>query len=70
MKWYVEQKAGFHATFTSLGKDLLAIFYLPICHIVGLEILLYFFQTTSTHIADHIQEWNQRISLCKVETTP
>jgi hypothetical protein len=38
-KWYMEEKARSHATFTSLAKDFLAFFQLPLHHDTNLEIL-------------------------------
>jgi hypothetical protein len=51
-KWYVEEKYGSHVTFESLAKTFLSFFQLPIHHDNGLELLLEFKQTSSTHIAD------------------
>ena len=69
-KWYVEEKSGSHVTFESLAKEFLTFFQLPIHHDNGLELLSNFKQTSSTHIIEHIHEWCQRRSLCKVDATP
>jgi hypothetical protein len=67
-KWYVDEKSGSHVTFESLAKTFLTFFQLPFHHENGIELLSEFKQTSTTHIADHIHEWRQRRSLCKVET--
>jgi len=58
-KWYIKDKPGSHATFTSLGNDFLSFFELPLHHDTSLEILSCFPKTTSTHIVDHIHEWHR-----------
>jgi hypothetical protein len=68
-KWYVDEKSGSHATFESLTKAFLSFFQLPVHHDTGLELLSDFKQTTAIHISNHIHEWCQRRSLCKVEIT-
>jgi hypothetical protein len=68
-KWYVEEKSGSHTTFESLAKAFLTFFQLPIRHDNDLELLSNFKQILATHIADHIDEWHRRRSLCKAETT-
>jgi hypothetical protein len=50
-----------------LAKAVLIFFQLPIRHDNGLEILSYFKQNSSTHIADHIHEWRWQCSLYKQE---
>jgi hypothetical protein len=63
-KWYVDEKSGSHVTFKSL-----AFFQLPGHHETGIKLLFECKQTSIAHIYDHIHEWRQRHSLCKVETT-
>jgi hypothetical protein len=58
-----------HPTFTSSMKDFLAFFQLPLCHGTSLEIITDLRQTTSTHISNHIHEWNRQRILCKIEVT-
>ena len=45
----------------------LQYFQLPIRYDEGVEILLSFRQNTVTHINDHIHEWWQCRSLCKIQ---
>jgi hypothetical protein len=68
-KWYVDKKSVSHVTFESLAKAFLSFSKLPVHHDTILEILSEFKQTNAIHIADHIHQWHQQHSLCKVETT-
>ena len=45
----------------------LQYFQLPVRYDEGVEILLSCCQNTATHITDHIHEWRQRRSLCKIQ---
>ena len=46
---------------------LLQYFQLPVRYDEGVEILLSCCQNTATRINDHIHEWRQRCSLCKIQ---
>jgi hypothetical protein len=52
-----------------LAKAFLTFFQLTIHHDNGLELLSYFKQTASTHIADHIHKWHWHCSLYKANAT-
>jgi hypothetical protein len=69
VKWYVDEKIGSHVTFESLAKAFLCFFQLPFRHDTGLEILSELKKATVVHIVDHNNEWYQKHSLCKAETT-
>ena len=45
----------------------LQYFQLPVRYDEGVEILLSCRQNTATHITDHIHEWRQCCSLCKIQ---
>jgi hypothetical protein len=69
-KWYVKEKPESHVTFEYLAKAFLTFFQLPIRHDNGLELLSDFKQTASTHIVDHIHEWQCHCSLYKDNAIP
>ena len=66
-KWYIELPQAKYPNFNSLSFMFLQYFQLPIRYDEGVDILIYFFQNTMTHITDHIHEWWQRRSLCKIQ---
>ena len=45
----------------------LQYFQLPVRYDEGVEILLSYYQNTTTHITDHIHEWRKRRNVCKIK---
>ena len=66
-KWYIEVPQAKYPDFNSLAFMFLQYFQLPIRYDEGVEILLSYLQSTTTHITDHIHEWRQCCSLCKIQ---
>ena len=64
-KWYIELTGGSFATFGELVVTFLNHFQLPIRYDAGTELLANFKQDDTTHIYDHIQEWQRRKRLIK-----
>ena len=61
-KWYIELPQAKYPNFMFLQY-----FQLPVRYDEGVEILLSCHQNTATHITDHIHEWRQHHSLCKIQ---
>ena len=66
-KWYIEIPQAKYLDFNSLDFIFLQYFQLLVRYDEGVEILLSCLQNTATHITDHIHEWQQRRSLCKIQ---
>lgn len=66
-KWYVDQSFASQENFSSLATAFLTLFHLPVCHDSNLELLRNFKQTRTTHISDHLHEWQKFHSLCKTQ---
>jgi hypothetical protein len=66
-KWYIELPQGFFSDFNTLAMDFLTHYQLPIRYDTSTEILTSFKQSRSTHIFDHIHEWQRRRRLIKLE---
>ena len=66
-KWYIELPHAKYLDFNSLDFIFLQYFQLPVRYNEGVEILLSCRQNTVTHITDHIHEWQQHRSLCKIQ---
>jgi len=59
-KWYIELPRASFDNFSILATTFLTHFQLPIRYETGTELLTNFKQTNSTHISDHIHEWQRR----------
>ena len=66
-KWYIELSQAKYLDFNSLAFMFLQYFQLLIRYDEGVEILLSCHQSTSTHIIDHIHEFQRHRSLCKIQ---
>jgi len=66
-KWYIELKVDSFNRFNALEMDFLIHFQSLIRYEIGIEILTYLHQDTSTHIFDHIHEWIWRYRLIKAQ---
>ena len=66
-KWYIELPQAKYPDFNSLDFMFLQYYQLPVRYDEGVEILLSCFQSTATHIIDHIYEWQCHCSLCKIQ---
>ena len=66
-KWYFELPHASYPDFFSLASMFLQYFQLPIQYDEGVEILLSYCPKTAIHIIDHIHEWWQGHSLCKIQ---
>ena len=66
-KWYIELPQAKYLDFNSLAFMFLQYFQLPVRYDEGVEILLSCRQNTTTHITDHIHEWQRHRSLCKIK---
>jgi len=64
-KWYIELQCASVNTFDNLVMEFLKHFQLPICYVIGTELLTSFHQDTSIQISDHIHEWRRRWRLVK-----
>jgi hypothetical protein len=65
-KWYIDLPQGLFNDFNTLSMAFLMHYQLPIRYETETEILIYFKQSSSTHISDHIHEWWRRRCLIKV----
>ena len=65
VKWYIEIPQHSFVDFSSLEKNFLTHFQLPICYETCTDILTSLRQNTSTCISDHIHEWRRRRRLIK-----
>ena len=66
-KWYIELPQAKYPDFNSLAFMFLQYFQLPVRYDEGVKILLSYHQSTTTHIMDHIHEWQRHRSLCKIQ---
>ena len=66
-KWYIELPHAKYPYFNSLDFMFLQYFQLPIRYDEGVEVLLSCRHNSATHITDHIHEWRQHRSLCKIQ---
>jgi hypothetical protein len=65
MKWYIELPRGAYGTFNQMVLVFLNHFQFPVRYDADIELLSTFYQEKSTHISDHIQEWNRWKRLIK-----
>ena len=66
-KWYIELPQAKYSDFNSLAFMFLHYFQRPVRYDEGVEILLSCSQSTTTHITDHIHQWQRHCSLCKIQ---
>ena len=64
-KWYTELPKHSFRDFNTLAMEFLIHFHLSIRYEASTNLLTSLFQTTSTHISDHIHEWRQQRRLIK-----
>jgi len=53
--WYVDEAAASHSIFSTLAKEFLSYFQLPLCYDTGTNFLSAFHQTSATCLSDHVQ---------------
>ena len=66
-KWYIKLPQAKYPDFNSLAFMFLQYFQLPVRYDEGVEIMLSYRQSTTTHITNHIHEWQRNRSLCKIQ---
>ena len=64
-KWYIELPQHSFVDFGSLAIVFITHFQLPIHYEIGIDLLTYLRQNTSTHISNHIHEWRRWRRLIK-----
>jgi hypothetical protein len=70
VKWYIELDRSRYSYFNNLAMVFLNHFQLPVRYDVDIKLLANFVKTKDDHISNHIQEWQHRKSLIKVQVPP